>query len=202
MRTLRSSPYNVRTGETVFMKELEHLIEQAKWQNADAFTELMQLRMKDMYRVAFAILMNDEDVADAIQETILTCWEKLPSLKHTAYFQTWQTRILINHCYDIRRKRAPLTGLEEWDEPSAWDRYNVEWKEALAGVGEAYRVVLILYYSEGYRIREIAELLKRPVGTIKTQLARGREQMAHYYKDELNSGEGSRSNEGKRADLI
>lgn len=66
------------------MKEIEHLIEQAKGQNADA-----------------------------IQETTLTCCEKLSSLKHTEYVQTWQTRILINHCYDIRRKRVPLTGLEE-----------------------------------------------------------------------------------------
>ena len=48
----------------------EELVRQAKRQDADAFTELMQLHMKDMYRVAYAILMNDEDVADAVQETI------------------------------------------------------------------------------------------------------------------------------------
>ena len=49
-------------------REIENLVKDAKRKNPDAFTELMQLYMKDMYRVALAILMNDEDAADAIQE--------------------------------------------------------------------------------------------------------------------------------------
>lgn len=163
--------------------ETENLITRAKRQDADAFTELMQMHMKDMYRVAYAILMNDEDAADAIQETILTCWEKLSSLRKVTYFKTWMTRILINHCYDMRRKSAPLTNLEEWEEPSEPDRYNIEWKEALSGVSEKYRIVLILFYSEGYHINEISKMLKIPASTIRTQLARGRKQMARYYCD-------------------
>ncbi len=55
-------------------KETVNLIKKAKGHDSEAFTKLMQLYMKDMYRVAVAILMNDEDAADAIQETILTCW--------------------------------------------------------------------------------------------------------------------------------
>lgn len=57
-------------------KETRNLVEKARKKEPDAFTELMQLYMKDMYRVALAILMNDEDAADAIQDTILVCWEK------------------------------------------------------------------------------------------------------------------------------
>lgn len=45
-----------------------YLIDQAKGRDPDAFAELMQLYMQDMYRVALAILMNDEDAADAIQD--------------------------------------------------------------------------------------------------------------------------------------
>ena len=48
------------------------LIQKAKRRDPEAFTELMNLYMKDMYRTAVAILMNDADAADAIQETILT----------------------------------------------------------------------------------------------------------------------------------
>ena len=80
----------------------EHLVEKARQKDPDAFTELMQLHLKDMYRTALAILRNDEDAADAIQDTILACWEKLGALKKTQYFKTWMTRILINHCYKIR----------------------------------------------------------------------------------------------------
>ena len=58
------------------MGEIERLVRRAKKRDPDAFTELMQLYEKDMYRTASAILAQDADIADAIQETILTCWEK------------------------------------------------------------------------------------------------------------------------------
>ena len=81
------------------------LIQKAKRRDPEAFTELMNLYMKDMYRTAVAILMNDADAADAIQETILTCWERLSSLRDNKLFKTWMTRILINKCHDIKNKR-------------------------------------------------------------------------------------------------
>ena len=56
------------------MGEIEQLVRRAKKRDPDAFTELMQLHEKDMYRTASAILAQDADIADAIQETILTCW--------------------------------------------------------------------------------------------------------------------------------
>ena len=55
------------------MGEIEQLVRRAKKRDPDAFTELMQLHEKDMYRTASAILPQDADIADAIQETILTC---------------------------------------------------------------------------------------------------------------------------------
>lgn len=164
-------------------RETEHLIKKAKQKDADAFTELMQLYMKDLYRVALAILMNDEDVADAIQDTILTCWEKLGTLKKDQYFKTWMTKILINKCYDIRRKSLRIVGLEAYEEPVTEDRYNLELKEALALLDEKYRSVMILFYGEGYHIDEISKILKITPSTVKTRLQRGRKKLARYYNE-------------------
>lgn len=61
--------------------------------------------MKDMYRVAIAILASEEDAGDAMQDTILSCWEKIDTLKKPQYFKTWLIRILINHCYTILREK-------------------------------------------------------------------------------------------------
>ena len=47
-------------------------VKKAQRHDQDAFTELMQFYMKDMYRTAIAILLNEEDAADAFQDTILT----------------------------------------------------------------------------------------------------------------------------------
>lgn len=161
--------------------ETTYLIKKAKKRDPDAFTELMQFYMKDMYRVSLAILMNDEDVADAIQDTILACWEKIDSLKHIQYFKTWMTRILIHKCYDIRKKIKNITSLEEYEEPMIEDEYNLELKEALSTLGEKYRTIMTLFYSEGYHIDEIANILKIPKSTVQTRLKRGRERLGKYY---------------------
>ena len=68
-------------------------VKKAQRHDKDAFTELMQLYMKDMYRTAIAILMNEEDAADALQDTILTCWEKLYTLRKPEFFKTWMRRM-------------------------------------------------------------------------------------------------------------
>lgn len=162
-------------------KGTENLVKKAKRREPEAFTELMQIYMKDMYRVALAILLNDEDAADAIQDTILTCWEKIDTLRHIQYFKTWMTRILINNCYKIRKSTEKLRDLEEYEEPSAYDEYNLELKEALALLDEKYRIVMTLFYSEGYHIDEIAKILNIPKSTVQTRLHRAREKLARDY---------------------
>lgn len=62
-------------------KSTRKLLQKAIKRDPDAFTELMQLQMEEMYRTAYAILSNDADAADAIQDTLLVLWEKMGTLK-------------------------------------------------------------------------------------------------------------------------
>ena len=87
---------------------------------------------------------------------------KNESISEDTVFKTWMTRILINKCYDIRKKNQNIICLDEYEEPAACDEYNLELKEALAALDEKYRIIMILFYSEGYRIREISDILKIP----------------------------------------
>ena len=162
-------------------KETENLVKRAKRKEPDAFTELMQLYMKDMYKVALAILMNDEDAADAIQDAILACWEKIDTLKQVQFFKTWMTRILIHKCYQLRKTAQRTEPLEEYEEPAVYDEYKLEFMEALSSLDEKYRIIMILFYSEGYHFHEIAEILKIPKSTVQTRLSRGRAKLARYY---------------------
>ena len=161
--------------------EIENLVRKAKRRESAAFTELMQFYLNDMYRVALAILANDEDAADAIQDTILVCWEKLDTLRQVCYFKTWMTRILINKCYRIKRSMEQTDSMEEYEEPAVNDNYNLEIKEALSILDEKYRIVMTLFYSEGYHIDEIAKILKIPKSTVQTRLKRGRDKLARDY---------------------
>ena len=158
------------------------LIQKAKERDPEAFTELMNLYMKDMYRTAVAILMNDADAADAIQETILTCWERLSTLRENKFFKTWMTRILINKCHDIRNQRIEVVDISEHEELAFHeDESNLEIKDAIAQLDQKYRVPIMMFYGDGYSIKEIAAILNVPVSTIQTRLSRGRAQLSRYF---------------------
>ncbi len=162
------------------MEELAELAEKAARHDADAFTALMQSQMQNMYKTARAILSNESDIADAISETILTCWEKLDQLNDPARFRTWMTRILVNKCRDLIRQGKNLSMPGDVPEISAADSgfTNAEWNDALNMLDEKYRLVLMLYYVEGYKTGEISTILEVSESTVRTQLARGREKLA------------------------
>lgn len=161
----------------------ETLIQKAKMKNPDAFTKLMKSQMQSMYRTAKAILMNDEDVADAIQDTLLICWEKMNELKVDRYFKTWMTKILINNCYGIIRSNRRITYTDKLPERVSEENVsNIEWREALSAIDEKYRIVLILFYSEGFHTKEIAKILGITDSAVRTRLSRGREQLREYHK--------------------
>lgn len=162
---------------------MNKLIKRAQCRDADAFTELMQSQMQSMYKTARMMLRNDEDAADAISETILICWEKMGQLRKADFFKTWMTRILLNECYNILRQRKHVYPVEEIAEVMEPDNAyaNVEWMEMLRRLDEKYRMVLILYYVNGLKTTEIGSVLHIPVSTVRTRLARGRDQMAKLY---------------------
>ena len=163
---------------------MEDLVLLAKRRDADAFTELMQSQMQNMYKTARALLENDEDAADAISDTILACWEKMDQLKNPEYFRTWMTRILINKCNDILRKKKELylMGDKPQEIPFSSQEYdNVEWLETLKGLDEKYRLILILYYVNGLKTPDISAVLHIPVSTVRTRLSRARDQLALLY---------------------
>lgn len=166
---------------------MDNLINQAKKHNADAFTELMQSQMQTMYKTARSFLSSDEDIADAIQDTILTCWEKLHQLRENRYFRTWMTRILINKCHDILRQKKTVIPVETLPETPAPDLgfANLEWTEALNILDEDHRIVIILYYVEGFKTSEIAAILDIPESTVRNRLARSRKKLGRDYYPEI-----------------
>ncbi len=162
---------------------MDHLILEAKRGDPDAFSALMQSQMQNMYKTARAILNSDEDAADAIADTILICWEKLDRLKKPEFFRTWMTRILINKCKDIIRKRKRYSFVEEVPDVSVQEEgfENVEWKDALNCLEEKYRLVTVLYYVEGFSTVEIGEMLGMPDSTVRSRLSRARRKLAQEF---------------------
>ena len=132
-----------------------------------------------MYRVAWSYLGNNQDVEDAVQDAIVKAWEKRERLRRQEQFKPWLTRILVNQCKNALRKRR------KWSfYPLEEDTASVEPPEDGAHVHEALqklkleqRIVMTLYYVDGYTMQEIADTLSIPLGTIKTRLHSARKQL-------------------------
>lgn len=132
---------------------------------------------RKLYRIAHAILWEDSDCADAIQETVFRGWVGRASLREEKYFDTWIIRILINECRNLlRRRRLKTLPLEEALLSSSRDTMaeDLQLRQALQNLPEKYRLPLLLHYLEGYRLDEIAEMLSISQSLVKSRLHQAR----------------------------
>lgn len=152
----------------------------------EAFADLVLDSTDSLYRVAKGILKNDSDCEDAVWEAVSIGFAKLPDLRQDCYGKTWLIRILIHECYRVLRQRKRFVPMEEGRQESGFyesvwaDTQQQEYSslyEALFQMEEKYRIPLILFYKEGYSIREIADILESTENTVKSWLSRGRQKL-------------------------
>lgn len=137
-----------------------------------------------LYRVAKSILRDDEDCADAIQSAILNAFDKLSTLRQERFFTTWLTRILINECYRILRSRREQVPYEEYMENQESPGEGGEVYRAVMSLEERYRMPFVLYYIEGYSVKEVASILEISVSNVKIRLSRARVRLQDILKGE------------------
>ena len=136
--------------------------------NQQDFTAAVLAADPTLFRVAKAMVGNEEDCDDAAQQAILRAWEQLDTLRQPQYFRTWLTRILINECKGILRQRgrqAPYDQAAAEAIPAPAEEDHSDLYAALGALEEKYRLPVVMYYWEGFKTREIASLLRLPEGT-------------------------------------
>ena len=134
-----------------------NLVKKAQSGDKEAFIALIEEHKQALYKVAVGILKNDADAVDAIQDTILSRYENLRGLREPKYFKTWLARILMNHCNHILRGRKKMVPIQEHPEllETKADTSGREFLELLNQLEDQYRIVLLLFYVEGFSIKEI-----------------------------------------------
>lgn len=155
---------------------MNNLIKKAKKGNEEAFFKLIEDNKVSLYKAAKAILNNDDDIADAIQETVIAAYKNIKSLKNDAYFKTWLTKILINKCKDIIAKNKDVIALDDYLEEGYTQEFlsKFEIEDMLTSLSKEQKLVISLYYISQFNTREISEILKESEGTIKSRLSRAR----------------------------
>ena len=152
----------------------------------DTFEASVTDMMQTLYRVTCSQLSVEADREDAVQETLRRAWEKKDSLINDSFFRTWIIRILLNVCHDIQREKQRMIPAASVPEPPPRpETPSVDLKECLLRLEERERIPILLYYLEGYDIREIASILRIPQGTVKSRLNRGRRQLQSICREDV-----------------
>lgn len=141
------------------------------------FVSLVDQKSEMLYRVSRTILRNDEDCKDALQETALKAWENRHKLRDLDFFGTWITRILINECHTIGRKKRKYLLQDEVEFSSSSHAPSPDLQWALESLPEKLRLPLVLHYLEGYSYEQIASMLFVPQSTVRSRLSRARSEL-------------------------
>ena len=168
------------------MQSIELLVNKAKKGDQEAFIQLISQYQLTLYRTAKRMGLQDEDIADLIQDTILTAYEKMNTLDEARYFNTWLCRILLNNCYSFLKKKNKCSPIDatNLNNITHLDKPSLELDDALGSLGENYRLALTLYYVNGLSTKEISECLHESEGTIKSRISRAKQQLKiNYYSE-------------------
>ena len=174
------------------------LIRAAKRGDLDAFNDLVLAYQDMLYNTAYRVLGDPGLAADATQDAFISAFKKLKSYRGGS-FKAWLLRIVTNACYDElrRQKRRPQTPLEpmtdegeemqtpRWvADPAASPEEQLETAEldraiqnCIENLPPDFRAVVVLTEIQGLDYKEAASALKKPLGTIKSRLARARSRL-------------------------
>jgi RNA polymerase sigma-70 factor (ECF subfamily) len=165
------------------------LVRRARSGDAAAFRVLVDTRIDRCYRLAWSILSNEADAADATQDALVSAWRQLPRLRDPAAFDGWLNRIVANAALMARRHRVRLREVTVGPDHPADDARPLEPQpdanartEADAvvdsdAIARAFdrlrpkdRMILVLHHVEERPVAEIARSLGIPEGTAKWRL--------------------------------
>lgn len=140
------------------------------------------------FRVARGVLGNAADAEDVAQEAILRSYRRFARLRDPSRFRAWLVRISFRLALDHgrsarRRERRETAWAADLPKPTAEDiaasnEFGRRLQEAMGTLPEKSRLVLLLTSMDGHSLEEVAELLKLPVGTVKSRLHSARKQLA------------------------
>ena len=167
------------------------LIESAKLGDEEAFQDLMELHQSKVYHLLLGILHDNFQAQEVTQETFVKAWKGLRSFKQKSSFWTWLYRIAYRTALDYLRKkrreerffqigesiRESILNQPEPLEVVIKKDKEKDLRRALGDLSLPQRMAVVLYFFQGLSYREISDLTRRPLGTIRADLHRGKNKL-------------------------
>jgi RNA polymerase sigma-70 factor, ECF subfamily len=178
------------------MIEEEEAIQRCKSGDREAFRYLVERYQNVLYGTAY-LMTGDRTVAeDQVQEAFFSAWKNIGGFKSGLPLKPWLVRILVNKVLSYRRSMSQSKSLafhehdngqesatQKIDDPVDEVERHDQVRRALDKLNEEHRQVILLRYFTGLSLAETSSALKRPEGTIKSQLHRAMEHMQSALND-------------------
>lgn len=137
-----------------------------------------------LYKICIVMLCNEQDAQDAVQDTFCRYLEKKPEFTSPEHEKAWLIRVAANICRDMLRFKArhPKISIDDLPHQLAAPKQ----KEILTELMELpprQKIVIYLYYVDGYSVNEISGILKVSESAVKKRLQRGRESLRTAWKE-------------------
>ena len=126
---------------------------------------------KDLYKIGKTRLNDDNDIADAIQDTMIIVFKKLKKLKDNSKFKSWVIKIFINECNKVYKKK-----------------FKIDFEILIKNLSYEEKLIVTLYYNNRYSYSEISNILDININTVKSKLLRAKEKVKKNYKGGIYNG--------------
>jgi RNA polymerase sigma-70 factor (ECF subfamily) len=183
-------------------------LQRAKDGDLKAFEEIYQLYHRRIYNAVYGMLSDPDDAQDVTQDVFMRLHDALPTLRADEAFSTYLYRIALNLCRD-RARRKKRVRFQSIDTPREGEDGDVEpmdfpdpgklpeetltnvelqnrVREAVTTLSTDHKAVIVMHHFQGMEVNDIARILGVPTGTVKSRLARGRDQLHRKLRSYLN----------------
>jgi len=149
--------------------------------------EAIKRNQDKLLRIAVAIMNEKAEAEDAVHDAFIKLIEKQPDFESEEHLTAWLVRVTVNICKNRLhshwwRKTVPL--LESFP---AQNEYQSEIMETVQSLPAKYRIVIHLFYYEGYSTKEIAEITEQSDAAVRKQLTRARGMLKKFLlEDDVN----------------
>lgn len=172
-------------------KNLDALIKKVADKDLKSMEQLYNLTKAGIYGFALSVLKSPADAEDVLHDTYLSIWVSAHMYASEGKPMAWLITIAKNHCFKIFRNRKWQDEAELREETASGD-YDFtlageeKWilKELMEALNDDERQIIMLHAVCGFKHREIAELLNKPLSTVLSKYRRGLKKLKDFYKKE------------------
>ena len=160
----------------------------AKKGDVKSFEYLINELKSYLYCVAMSWVNDEDDAGDAISETIINAYKYIRKLKKDELFKTWITRILINECKKIIKKRNNHLDFDSCndlaeDEKTYDSDEIIDLEKAIDLLKPELKYVILFFYYYDMSLEEISSVMQIPIGTIKSRLNTAKTRLKEMLKE-------------------